>query len=105
MPRRGQPGFGLPTDPPGPEKDRARESRRVGSSSFTPLSIEGLQACLCPPENERMHVVGAFVGIHRFEIYHVAHHLKLFRDAVGAVHIPRHTRDAQAVTQQPLKLG
>src|SRR5689334_17208083 len=85
----------------GPARTRERSSTRIPSSGqliVTPLSIEALQTRLCPPEDERMHVVGAFVGIHRLEIHHVAHHLEPLRDAVAAVHVPRHARDVEGLT-------
>jgi hypothetical protein len=40
-------------------------------------------------ENQRVHVVRAFVGVDRFEILRVAHHVAFFLDAVAAVHVAR----------------
>ena len=35
---------------------------------------ERLQSGLCAPEDQGVHVVGAFVGVHGLEVHHVAHH-------------------------------
>ncbi len=36
------------------------------------------------PDDQRVHVVGAFVGLHRFQVHHVAHDGVVVGDAVGA---------------------
>ena len=41
-------------------------------------------------ENPGVDVVGAFVGVHCFEIHGVADDMELVRDAVAAVHVTRH---------------
>ena len=35
-----------------------------------------------------MNVMGPFIGIHGFQIHHVAHNVVFVRNAVSAVHIP-----------------
>jgi len=42
-----------------------------------------------------MDVMGALVGVDRLQVHHVTHHMVLVDDAVGAVHIPRGTRNLQ----------
>src|SRR5216684_4530974 len=36
------------------------------------------------PDDQRVHVVGAFVGLYRFQVHHVAHDGVVVGDAVGA---------------------
>jgi hypothetical protein len=52
-----------------------------------------LDARLRPPEDQRMHIVGAFIGIDRLEIEHVPDDVKLIRYAIGAVHVARRSRN------------
>src|SRR5256714_2384331 len=42
-----------------------------------------------------MDIVRALVGVHHLEVYHVAHHAELVRDAVAAQHVAREARDLQ----------
>src|SRR3989304_5766190 len=42
---------------------------------------------LCAAEDERVDVVGAFVGVHRLEVREHAHHVIFLADAVAAVHV------------------
>ena len=36
-----------------------------------------------------MDIVGALVGVHHFQVHHVAHDRVFIRDAVAAEHVPR----------------
>ena len=38
-------------------------------------------------QNQRMHIVGAFIGVHGFQVHHVAHDLVIFLNAISAVHV------------------
>src|ERR1700730_1519133 len=63
-------------------------------------SHKRLDARLRPAENQRMNVVGAFVGVDGFEIAQHAHHMKLIGNAVAAVHVagePRHFQSLAAI--------
>ncbi len=40
-----------------------------------------------------MYVMRAFVGVYRFQVYHMAHHLIFIRNAIAAVHITGMARD------------
>ena len=42
-----------------------------------------------------MNIVGAFIGIHSFQIYHMANDAKLKANPVSSVHISGMTRDLQ----------
>src|ERR1019366_5417200 len=61
-------------------------SRHAGSGRQppTPSVLECRQSRDLLAENQRVHVVGAFVGIHRFEISQVPHRMVFHQDAVGA---------------------
>jgi hypothetical protein len=48
---------------------------------------EGGDPGLGAAEDQGVDVVGAFVGIDRFEVHHVADHVVLVGDAVAAVHV------------------
>ncbi len=37
----------------------------------------------------------AFVGIHHFQIHHMADHAVFIRDAIAAQHVARHAGDVQ----------
>ncbi len=43
-------------------------------------------------EDEGVNVVGAFIGLHRFQIHHVAHDGVVLGDAVGAENVASHPR-------------
>jgi hypothetical protein len=57
--------------------------------------VERGNAGLGAAEDQRMHVVRAFVGVHGFEIEHVSYDVKFIDNTVGAVHVSRHPRDVQ----------
>ena len=52
-------------------------------------SIKSLQASLSATENKRMHIVRA-LGVHSFQIDHVANDVVFVVNAIAAVHIARH---------------
>jgi len=56
---------------------------------------KSLDAGLRASEDQRMDVVGALVGIDRFEVAKDAHHVELVRDAVAPVHVARPTGDVE----------
>ena len=57
---------------------------------------EGLETCLRATKDQRMHVMRAFVGVHRFKVHCVAHNLKVLGDAIAAMHVPRGARDIES---------
>ena len=57
-----------------------------------------LNTCLRTPQNQRMNVMRAFVGVHHFEVHQMTRHIKLVRDAITAQHITRQTRHVQRFT-------
>ena len=64
--------------------------RHSSESDFQALesgSEEGLKPCLGPPEDKRMHIMRAFIGVDRFQVHHVAHDLVFFLDAIAAMHV------------------
>ncbi|NRP42844.1 hypothetical protein XMM3392_003255 [Aliiroseovarius sp. xm-m-339-2] len=42
-----------------------------------------------------MHVMGAFIGVHRLKVHHVTDHVEVLADAVAAMHVTGQTRDIQ----------
>src|SRR5450755_1675902 len=46
-------------------------------------------------QDQRMDVVGAFIGVDRLQVLRVAHHVVLAGDAVAAMHVARHPRDVE----------
>src|SRR5688572_6863399 len=71
----------------------AAASSEIGSRSIR--LAEGLDPGLRPAEDQGVDVVRALVGIDNFEIYHMADHAELVRDAVAAQHVARRARDVQ----------
>ena len=54
------------------------ESPVLGTGKGPALGAgEGLQSGLSPAEDQRVDVMRAFVGVHRFQIHHVADHVEL----------------------------
>jgi hypothetical protein len=45
---------------------------------------------LFPSEDQRMNVMCTFVGVHDFQVHHVADYAELIGDAVAAQHVARH---------------
>ena len=45
-----------------------------------------------------MHIVRALVGVDRFQIYHVAHHVELVGDTICSKHIARDAGDIERLT-------
>ena len=64
-------------------------------SSLARRSEERLNSGLRAPENERVHVVCALVGVYRFEVHHVTHDMEFVADAVAAVHVAGHAGNVQ----------
>src|SRR5678809_1320346 len=71
--------------------DNAINPSRCVSSSLAERLDPGDGA----PEDQRVDVVRAFVGVDHLEVHHVADHAELVRDAVAAEHVARHARDVQ----------
>jgi hypothetical protein len=46
-------------------------------------------------EDQRVHVMGALVGVDRLEVLGMAHHVVFGHDAVAAMHVARHPRDVE----------
>ncbi|NRP42849.1 hypothetical protein XMM3392_003260 [Aliiroseovarius sp. xm-m-339-2] len=42
-----------------------------------------------------MHVMGAFIGVHRLKVHHVTDHVEVLADAVAAMHVTGQTRNIQ----------
>src|SRR5207302_4007130 len=59
------------------------------------LTGEGLDAGLRAPEDERVDIVRAFVGIDHLQVDDVADDAELVGDAVAAQHIAREARDLE----------
>ena len=59
------------------------------------VSAERLYAGDGAPEDERMHIVGALVGVDHLEVDQVARHAELVADAVATHHVARHAGDVQ----------
>ena len=53
---------------------------------------------LCTTENQRVNIMGAFIGIHHFQVHHMAHDRVLVGNAVGPKHIPCLPGDVQSLT-------
>ena len=56
---------------------------------------EGLQAGLRPTEDQRMHIMGTFIGIDGFQIDHVSHDMIIGGNAICAMHIASGARDIE----------
>ncbi len=57
------------------------------NANTLPQLEKRLQSGLGPTQDQRVDVMGAFIGVDRFKVHHVADHLKIPRDTVAAVHI------------------
>src|SRR5690242_19013514 len=88
------------------KKPRGSKSLQIDSTtrwmSIRPICIRGLpwlaerlDAGHGAPEDERVDVVRALVGIHHFQVDEVARDAELIRDAVAAHHVARHARDVE----------
>ena len=56
---------------------------------------EGLKAGDGAAKDQRMDVMRALIGVHRFQIHHVAHDVIFLGDAVAAMHVARFAGDVQ----------
>ena len=45
-----------------------------------------------------MHVMGAFIGVHGFQIRRMAHDLEAFRNAIATMHITAYAGNIQSFT-------
>src|SRR5437879_8419373 len=71
-----------------------RPSLSIPHSAFRiPHSIEGIQSRNFLPQDQRVDVVRALVGVDRLQIREMAHRLILRQDAVGSEETPRLPRD------------
>ena len=70
----------------------------LGSVVSVLRARESLQTGLCTPEDQRMHVVCAFVGVYRLKVNHVSHDMIFLGNPVTAMHIARSTSDGQRFT-------
>src|SRR6185369_16466423 len=59
------------------------------------LPSKRLNAGLRAPEDQGVDVVRAFVGVHGFQVHHMADHVEFVADTVAAVHVARHARNIQ----------
>ncbi len=48
---------------------------------------KGLQSSLRPPQNKRMNVMRAFIGVDRFQINHMPHDVIFLGNAIAAMHV------------------
>src|SRR5271155_3077753 len=60
-----------------------------------PESVECRESGDITPQNQRVDIEGAFIGIDGFEIEHVTYDRVLVDDTVSAQHIARHAGDLQ----------
>ena len=67
----------------------------IGVHPRSRLSGEGLDSGDVPAEDEVVDVVGAFVGLDRFEVGHVAHDRIFVKHAVRSVDVARDAGDVQ----------
>ena len=58
-------------------------------------SHESLYARLGAPQDQRVDIARAFVGVHRLQVHHVADDMEFVGDAVAPVHVARHAGDVQ----------
>src|SRR3989344_8758882 len=102
-----------PGNPPPPGGGGGGEGGRSGTTYAPlpplprPLSREGRgelvqgsvrersNPSLRTAQNQRVHIVRAFVGVHHFQIHQVAGHTKLVADAVAAHHVARQAGNVQ----------
>src|SRR3989344_5478111 len=78
-----------PPPPPRPPPGGGRGELVQGSVR------ERINPSLRTAQNQRVHIVRAFVGVHHFQIHQVAGHTKLVADAVAAHHVARQAGNVQ----------
>ena len=49
---------------------------------------EGLDIGLCATQDQSVYVVGALIGVYRFQIHHMADDVEFIGDTVATMHIP-----------------
>ena len=72
-------------------------SRNVGGSAR--VLEKRLQAGLRAPEDRRMHVMRAFIGVDRLEVLRVTHHMIAAGDAIGAVDVAGEPRNVEGLAR------
>src|SRR5450759_2759719 len=100
-----------PRFPPSPHAEEARravskhQARSVARPSFETPAKRGLlrmrseylekrlNAGDGASQDQRVDVVGAFIGVHGFQVRGMTHHVIFDLDAVAAVHVAGHARD------------
>jgi hypothetical protein len=60
--------------------------RRVANQQSLALE-KRLQAGDGAAQYQAMHIIGALIGVHRFQVDHMPHHLEIFGNAIAAVHV------------------
>src|SRR4051812_13891076 len=75
----------------------AAQPSQIASARISSSARKGLDVGLRPPEDQRVNVVRALVGVHRFEVQHVADDVELIRDAVATMHVACDTRDVESL--------
>src|SRR2546423_520859 len=69
-----------------------------GRAVIVPASVvEGLDSGLRAAEDQRVDVVGAFVGVHHLQVHHVADDAELIRDAIATEHVASGARDIECL--------
>ena len=48
---------------------------------------KGLQARLCTPKDERMHIMRTFIGIDRFKVHRMTDDMEFIGNTVAAMHV------------------
>src|SRR5690554_2815675 len=64
---------------------------------FLKESAEGLNTGLTTAQNQGVDVVGAFVGVNRFQVHNVADNVVFISDTVATVHIAGYAGDVQGL--------
>src|SRR6218665_3867319 len=58
---------------------------------------EGLDAGLGAAQDQRVHIMRAFVGVDHLQVHDMADHAVFVTDAVAAMHVARHAGDVQGL--------
>src|SRR4030081_2257043 len=75
---------------------RTMTAEHAATSVFPPATLrKRLNARDRASQNQRVDVVGAFIGVHGFQIRGVAHHVIFDLDAVAAVHVAGDAGDVE----------
>ncbi len=71
------------------------------SRTFAIPSKKRLQPGLRPAQNQRVDVVGAFIGVDGFEVHHMADDAVFVRHAIAAVHVAEAQRNQECASPSP----